>query len=123
MKNIHQLIAMCFLFGLFCIGQPRAEFVDGIEDIPVMDGLRQQHNENVSFGNEQARFVEAYFSSRTLTFRQVARFYRDTLPQLGWKSIEENSGRLIFERDMESLKIVQEKASPLLLRITLTSKD
>lgn len=123
MKKIYKLLVI-ILFCNAALALPAgAEFVEGIEDIPVMGGLHQLHNDNVAFGNEEARFVEAYFSSPKLTFKQVGRFYRDTLPQLGWKLVKDSRRELLFERDMENLRIVGERTSPLLLRITLTSKD
>ena len=39
-----------------------AEFVDGIEDVPVMNGMHQVQSNNISFGNDEIRFVEAYLS-------------------------------------------------------------
>ena len=113
-------ISLTILLGL---GAAKADFVEGIEDIPLPEGLVQQHNDDISFGNTESRFVEAYFASRKLSCNKVSDFYRNTLPQLGWKFIRAESKRLVFERDMESLQIVCERRSPLLLRITLTSKD
>ena len=52
-----------------------------------------------------------------------ADFYKKTLPQLGWKFVSNKENALHFERDMEVLDIVLEKNKPLLVRVTLKSKD
>lgn len=124
MKKIFNLLIV-FCVALVCLNTPAVavEFVEGLEDLPIMAGLEQIQNDNISFGNEQARFVEAYFSGKNLKYKTVAAFYKETLPQLGWAFISQKGNALHFERDMEVLDIVQEKASPLLVRITLKSKD
>ena len=80
-----------------------AEFVDGIEDVPVMNGMHQVQSSNISFGNDEIRFVEAYLSGRKATFSSVAAFYEETLPQLGWHFIGRRNDSLHFERDAERL--------------------
>lgn len=123
MRKLSKSLLAISLTIFFSLGAARADFVEGLEDIPLPEGLTQQHNDDVSFGNTESRFVESYFTSPKLACRQVKDFYRGTLPQLGWKFLRAESKRLVFERDMESLQIVCERQSPLLLRITLTSKD
>ena len=96
-------------------------FVDGHEDIPIMDGLSQVENDNVSFGNEESRFVEAYLTGKGFSFEQVERFYMETMPQLGWYFSEKGSKSMIFKRDNEIMEIVLEKSTPMLVRITVKS--
>jgi hypothetical protein len=88
-----------------------------------MPGMSQLPNDNISFGNDESRFVEAYLSGRKTDFSAVAAFYEETLPQLGWHLTGRESGSLRFERDGERLDIVREKKRPLLIRITLKSKN
>lgn len=108
---------------LLTAGSAAADFIDGLEDLPVMPGMSQQPNDNISFGNSESRFVETYLSGNNVSFAAVAAFYAETLPQLGWHLTgRENSG-LHFERDGEKLDIIREKLKPLLVRITLKSKD
>ena len=124
MKNFYKLIVMsCIALACFIMPALAVDFVEGMEDLPIMDGMEQIQNDNISFGNEETRFVEAYFSGKGIKFRRVETFYKETLPQLGWGFINKKGNVLHFERDMEILDIAQEKASPLLVRITLKSKD
>lgn len=99
------------------------EFISGMDDIPLPSGMRQIHSADISFGNDEIRFNEAYITSERLSFSSVAGFYKETLPQLGWKFNNNKENALHFERDMEVLDIVAEKMKPLLIRITLKSKD
>ncbi len=100
-----------------------AEFIDGMDDVPVAEGLTQTEENNVSFANDETRFVEVYLSGENISFAKVADFYRQTLPQLGWRPRGQENGVVRFERDGESLDIVREQTQPLLVRITLKNKN
>ena len=98
------------------------EFVEGMEDIPLLDGLNQITKDDISFGNEEVRLVEAYVTSKKIKFKQVERFYEETLPQLGWNYQGDRGDSLLFYRDGENLEIVKESSNPLIVRITLKTK-
>ncbi len=112
-----------FLLMLFLPIRVNAEFVEGMADIPLMDGMKQIHSASISFGNDESRFDEAYMTSAKINFDKVCEFYKNTLPQLGWKFLSHDNAAVHFERDMEVLDIVLEKNKPTLVRITLKSKD
>ena len=120
MKILSTLFLALFLVVPEAFG---AEFVDGMDDIPLPEGMSQIHSASISFGNDEIRFNEAYISSKKATFAKVAEFYNNTLPQLGWNFVGKKENSLHFERDMEILDIVLEKSKPLLVRMTLKSKD
>lgn len=98
-------------------------FIDGMDDIPLMAGTQQVHSATISFGNDESRFDEAYITSKKVSFSKVVDFYKTTLPQLGWKFVSNKENSLHFERDMEVLDIVLEKNKPVLIRMTIKSKD
>lgn len=100
----------------------KAVFVEGLEDIPIPEGLHQVDNGNLNFGNEEIRFIEVYLTSKHLNFNKISAFYKETLPQMGWKNKKESSDRVIFERDGESLEIARESGDPLIIRLTVKSK-
>ena len=100
-----------------------APFVDGFEDIPFPQEMDQLENDNISFGNEEARLVEAYLTSNKITFEKVEKFYLDSLPQLGWAFQGKKNNILSFYRDGETLDIAREKTNPLVVRITIESKN
>ena len=97
-------------------------FVEGLEDFPVPEGLVQIDNASLNFGNEEIRLIDVYLSSETLSFAEVAKFYRDTLPQLGWKINTQKPTRCLFEREGEVVEITREAVKPLVVNLTLKSK-
>ena len=100
-----------------------AQFIEGFEDIPIPDEMSQMSADNVSFGNEEARFVEAYLQSDKASFAEVESFYMSTLPQLGWAFNGKQKDVLHFYRDGENLDIALEGRKPLIVRITIKSRD
>lgn len=100
----------------------KASFVEGLEDIPILEDLEQIKNGNLSFGNEEIRLVETYLTSQSLDFAKVCSFYSETLPQLGWKKKQDEKNRMLFERDGEILELSRESVNPLVVRLTVKSK-
>lgn len=98
------------------------KFIDGMEDVPLMSGLKQNINETISFGNEEARFVEVYLSSSKVGFKKVESFYTQSLPQLGWVYQGTDNNTIVFYRDGESLTFQKESDKPLKIRITIKNK-
>lgn len=99
-----------------------ADFVEGMDDVPLCEGLQQISQDDISFGNEETRLLEAYFTAKKLRFNKVADFYRESLPQLGWIYQGNRGNDLLFYRDGETLELVKESVSPLIIRITVKTK-
>ena len=122
--NIFRFLICLPLAGwLITASAAAAEFIEGMEDIPAAPAMQQVPGNDVSFGNDESRFVEAYLSGKKASFKKVSDFYLETLPQLGWHFTGQDKNSLHFERDDERLDIVREKTAPLLIRITLKSKN
>ena len=53
-------LAWLFSFTLLLTAAPvnASRFIEGLEDVPLMDGLKQLPNDTLSFGNEEGRLVE-----------------------------------------------------------------
>lgn len=99
-----------------------ANFVDGMDDVPLADGMQQITKDDFSFGNEETRLLEAYFNAPHISFAKVADFYSESLPQLGWIYQGNRGHDLLFYREGETLEIVRESISPLIIRITVKTK-
>lgn len=121
MKKIFKYIL--FTLTLFPIYAHGADFINGLEDIPIMAGLEQQHSDAIAFGNEESRLVEAILIGNKIKFASVEKFYQDTLPQMGWSFQGRKKNTLIFYRDRESLEISRQERNPLTIRITVKSKN
>lgn len=122
-KHIYKIIIICVL-NIFLMTDKvwATTFIDGLEDVPLMNGVSQIQKDTISFGNEESRFVEAYLTSSRIGFKAIENFYVKTLPQLGWTYQGKNGYTLLFYRENEMLEIVQESAKPLEVRITVKNK-
>ena len=117
----------CFLLLVFYLNANIASaennrFIDGIEDVPLMNGLVQKNEDTISFGNEEARFVEVYLISPKFGFKKIEKFYKESLPQLGWIYQGTEDDTIIFYREGEVLSIHKENNKPLKIRITVKNK-
>ena len=111
------------LFFLFSAAEAKElRFIEGLEDVPLMNGLVQSVENTVSFGNEEARFVEVALSSTKAGFKKVESFYKESLPQLGWIYQGTYNNTVVFYRDGESLSIFKENTKPLEIRITVKNR-
>ena len=77
-----------------------AAYIDRIADLPLMTGLREVPDAGVTFDKPAGRIVEA-FAHGAVTPAAVRSFYRETLPQLGWR----RTGTDRFAREGERLTL------------------
>jgi hypothetical protein len=115
---MHRLRPIAFAaLLLLAAAAARAEgFVTGIEDLPLAPGLAEVENSGTVFDTAAGRIVEV-FAVGQVAPEDVARFYRDALPQLGWEA----TGSLAFEREGEKLSIALQQNGPdLTVRFSLT---
>lgn len=75
-------------------------FVPGIEDLPLMPGLRDRPADSTVFDVPGGRIVEAWAEGAT-SRDAVLSFYNTTLPQLGWTLLEPG----LFRREGEALRL------------------
>ncbi len=76
-------------------------FVTGVEDLPLIAGLIEDADAGLVFDKPSGRIVEAY-AAGALARADVVAFYAQTLPELGWRHVDE----LAFVREGEALHIV-----------------
>ena len=119
MKYIRLILIIALLFGTT---GANAAFIEGMEDIPLPDGMHQITQDDFSFGNEETRLLEAYLTSKNMKFKKVEQFYEESLPQLGWSYQGTRGNNLLFYREGETLEVVRESVSPLIVRITQKTK-
>lgn len=121
MRNLFSLVFI-MMITLSQAAHAAESFIEGMEDIPIPDKMMQIRADNISFGNEETRLVEAYLQANFYKFSFVAGFYEETLPQLGWTFEGEKDGVLTFVRGNEELDIAMESKLPLIVRVTLTGR-
>lgn len=99
-------------------------FVSGFEDIPLMEGLKQIESDDIAFGNEETRYLEAQLVAvRKKTFQNIKDFYIKTLPQLGWTLKESSASFLRFYRETDILEINRISEKPLKISISLKNRN
>lgn len=114
--------ALAALLGFFLAFNAFGEsFVDGMEGVPLPQGAKTLPSEDFSFGNDDTQLVEVYFQT-SQSFDYILRFYRESMPQLGWTKKSESPQKIIFERGAEELTVALESAQPLTIRLTLTGR-
>ena len=76
------------------------KFLTGFSDLPIMPGMQELPDANISFDTASGRIVEA-FAKTEQTVERISSFYKNILPQLGWR-VEKDT---MFVRDSEILII------------------
>jgi hypothetical protein len=102
-KPGHQALFAVVCAAMLCVSVSAARaqaFFSSIEDLPVMPGLEEMPGTAVSFSKAEGRIAEVG-AAGSVRRDAVLAFYRDTLPQLGWK--ETGEGR--FAREDERLRL------------------
>jgi hypothetical protein len=75
-------------------------FVSGIADLPLMPGLTEEREGSLAFDTPAGRIVEAT-AAGDLGREAVVAFYAATLPQLGWRRLDETT----YRREDEALRL------------------
>lgn len=114
-----------FLFSVFLgFNSFAMDFVSGFEDIPLMEGLKQIESDDIAFGNEETRYLEAQLVAvRKKSFQNIKDFYIKTLPQLGWTLKESSASFLRFYRETDILEINRISEKPLKISISLKNRN
>ena len=77
------------------------QFAKVIDDLPLMPGLFLKQDGDVLFAEPSVGRIAETEATGTVDVDDVYRFYRKTLPQMGWKSVDARS----FRRESEILRI------------------
>lgn len=122
-KNKEMKTFLAILMGIslgFCAvsghAQAQGDFFEALYDVPVMPGLEELHDQAMLFDKPDGRIASVTAASKTLSAAQVAGFYGETLPQMGWKKMSEN--QYVREGDRLSLEITK-KAPLTIVHFTL----
>ncbi len=98
------LVLLCLLVPALSIGQAATQefgrYFTEVPDLPLMPGMAEMPDAGVSFDKPEGRIVEVYAQGEG-NADEVLRFYRRTLPQLGWEA----AGPKRFRREGEVLDL------------------
>ena len=76
------------------------KFVTGFSDLPLMPGMQELPDANISFDTASGRIVEA-FAKTEQNIEKILFFYNNVLPQFGWRVENDTT----FVRDSEKLTL------------------
>lgn len=94
------ILALCLAALLLPAAWAGDAFFEGIDDLPLMPGLSERAAERATFDTPSGRIV-ALGAEGAVSRGAVLRFYRETLPQLGWRPLAGDA----FTRNGEKLQI------------------
>lgn len=93
-------LAALLLAGLGTGAPAAAQFVPGIAELPVLDGLKPGPEGPVVFDTPEGRIVTTSLTGAA-TEKAVRAFYGATLEQLGWRKLAAGH----FRREGENLQL------------------
>ncbi len=104
-------LLVCWLLpSMAPMGRADGRFLAGVEDLPLMPGLREVPEATIIFDKPVGRLVRAMAKGESDP-AALWRFYDETLPQLGWRRVATGH----FVRDGEGLQITAEKHGATLI--------
>lgn len=80
------------------------DFVQGSEDIPLLEQMEKIFDEGLGFDSASGSIMSSSYKSK-VALEKVKSFYAKTLPQMGWKLIKSDKKKSVFEREKEKLEI------------------
>jgi len=119
-KTIFSFFFLLIMLGGICFSALAETFVEGLEDIPLMQGLTQLEDENISFDVPEGAFKSIKLETKTLTQKEILTFYEESLKNLGWRKTAKNT----YERENLTLhESFEREGKKLLLIFELTTKS
>lgn len=117
---MRRFLAAVFFFVLAATPALATDYLSGISDLPLPDGLVEAKDKSTVFDSLVGRIVTAYASGPG-TAAAVHKFYESTLPQLGWTQSEAGN----WQRENQTLKIdvLGSEAGPVTATFTLSSDN
>ena len=109
------------IFMMVSSGAFAAGFLSAFDDVPLMDGLST--NSPLVFDTESMRFVEQFVAAKKGASMDKAgfqKFYRDSLPALGWRLVKNEGNLFVFRREGEALSIEIKSENPFVARFSLS---
>jgi hypothetical protein len=99
-RRILASLSLLILASLAGVARAEVGYVAGLEDVPLMAGLKPVGGNDVSFDSPQGRIVIVN-TAGAVERTTVLAFYADSMPPLGWDRI----GDAMFRREGELLRL------------------
>jgi hypothetical protein len=84
--------------------KPSQDFAQGSEDIPLLLGMEKMQGESLGFDTAAGSIITSSYTTKN-SLQKVRNFYLETLPQMGWKVLQNGENKAMFRREKEKLEI------------------
>lgn len=101
-------LAAALVIALLAGSSAAVEFVEGVDDLPLMQGLSPVAEAGMVFDSPAGRIVQGV-AAGPIEPAEILAFYRTTLPQLGWREVAPRR----FRREDEILELTVEAGEGL----------
>lgn len=118
---IRNIVFAILLTSFFCTGHAEGQqkFIDGVGDLPLMEGLQVLEGTLSQVDSPEGRVVVVE-AAGYVPAAKVKEFYQGVLGNLGWQCAAENC----FERDREKLSLtISEEGGESFVTFTLSPKS
>ena len=100
-KKISNILILIFLYkSTLLFANENILFVEGIDDLPIFENMKNNKESLVIFDTNEGRFVKTEIYGK-VKLEKAKIFYKKILPNLGWKEEEPD----YFKREKEILII------------------
>ncbi len=120
------ILVFLSLFLVFSCGKktvpvkPVEDFVQGSEDIPLLTGMEKIPIETLGFDTASGSIITSSYKLKN-DISAAKKFYRETLPQMGWEILEDKKDKLILKREKEKLEIEFDRKNKIVKFLTSSS--
>ena len=107
-------LSLLIIISKSSIGEEKSN-IKFIDDIPVMDTMKVEPEFSFSFDSPSGRIV-ILFATSSSHKKQITQFYRQVMPQLGWKVKDKQ-----YERGDEKFQLVSSNnKDSIIWRLSIT---
>jgi hypothetical protein len=114
------ILAACFALALPMGTAFATDYLSGISDLPLPEGLTEAKDKSTVFDSVVGRIVTAYATGQ-MSAGSVHDFYESTLPQLGWNETDEGNWRR--QNQVLKIDVLGPEAGPVTATFTLSSDN
>lgn len=86
--NYFALIMILFSYSVHA---ETARFFSSMQDVPLVVGINELPDQTLVYDKPEGRIVESVAEVNSGTFDSIRKAYDETLPQLGWRKIADNT--------------------------------
>lgn len=104
MRQSLTIVLLIFLSSCFSNYKNEWQYVAGNSEIPLFQGLEIIKDETANFDSISGNITSSSYRGY-INLEVAEKFYSETLAQLGWKLLEKQDNRFLYQRSIDKLEI------------------